>query len=230
MFKSYWLAVVLAGVTGLSVMTDAQSADDDETASCAGAAGLLDVITSQVNDGISGVKKLMASECEKATVSTTLVNELRDVKRLLESGNETRLEAVVTEMKGEIRDEIRDVKRTIASGCEETNVTRVMQEQTRDEIRDVKIVLESGNETRLEDVFKEIKDEIRDEIRDVKRTIGCEDANETMLAEVAKEIKDEITGVKRLIGSGSEDGNETKLEEVVNMIGVIASTPTRSET
>ena len=219
MFKSYWLAVVLAGVTGLSVMTDAQSTDDDETASCAGAAGLLDVITSQV----SGVKKLIASECEKATVSTTLVNELRDVKRLLESGNETRLEAVVTEMKGEIRDEIRDVKRTIASGCEETNVTRVMQEQTRDEIRDVKIVLESGNETRLEDVFKEIKDEIRDEIRDVKRTIGCEDANETMLAEVAKEIKDEITGVKRLIGSGSEDGNETRLEEVVNMIGVIAS-------
>jgi len=38
MFKSYWLAVVLAGV---SVMTDAQSTVDDETASCAGSAELL---------------------------------------------------------------------------------------------------------------------------------------------------------------------------------------------
>jgi len=139
MFKSYWLAVVLAGVTGLSVMTgDAQSTvDDDETASCAGAADLLDVvsavetlasnhqlITSQVSDGISGVRNVIASECEKAN-ETTLINEIRDVKRLLVSGNETktRLEDVVTKMKGEIA----DVKRRIVSGCEDANETRLAE-------------------------------------------------------------------------------------------------------
>ena len=118
MFKSYWLAVVLAGVIGLSVMTDAQS--------CAGSADLLDVvsavetlasnqqlITSQVRDGISGVRKMIASECEKAN-ETTMVNE-------------TRLEAIVEEMKGEIADEIRDVKRMIVSGCEEANETRLSE-------------------------------------------------------------------------------------------------------
>ena len=125
MFKSYWLAVVLAGVTGLSVMIgDAQSTvDDDETASCAGSADLLDVvsavetlasnhqlITSQVSDGISGVRNVIASECEKAN-ETTLVNEIRDVKRRIESGceeaNETRLaeiEKVVKESKEEIKE------------------------------------------------------------------------------------------------------------------------------
>jgi len=117
MFKSYWLAVVLAGV---SVMTDAQSTVDDETASCAGAADLLDVvsavetlastqqlITSQVSDGISGVSNVIASECEKAN-ETTLVNEIRDVNRRIASGceeaNESRLaeiEKVVKESNNE---------------------------------------------------------------------------------------------------------------------------------
>jgi len=152
MFKSYWLAVVLAGVTGLSVMTgDAQSTvDDDETASCAGAADLLDVIsavetlasnhqliTSQVSNGISGVRNVIASECEKAN-ETALVNEIRDVKRLLVSGNETRLEDVVTKIKGEIADEITDVKRRIVSGCEDANETRLAEIE--------KVVKESNNE------------------------------------------------------------------------------------
>ena len=119
-FKSYWLAVVLAGVTGLSVMTgDAQS--------CAGTADLLfgvvetlasnqQLITSQVRDGISGVRKMIASECEKAN-ETTLVNEIRDVKRRIASGceeaNETRLaeiEKVVKESKEEIEEKISGVK------------------------------------------------------------------------------------------------------------------------
>jgi len=73
-----------------------------------------------------------------------------------------------------------------------------------------------GNETRLEDVVKEMKGEMKDQIRDVKISIGssCEDANyETTLAEAVKEIKDEIAGVK----------NETNrvldvLENVVNAI------------
>jgi len=111
------LAVVLAGVTGLSVMTDAQS--------CAGTADLLfgivetlasnqQLITSQVSDGISGVRKMIASECEKAN-ETTLVNEIRDVKRRIESGceeaNETRLaeiEKVVKESNEEIKEKIEE--------------------------------------------------------------------------------------------------------------------------
>ena len=203
MFKSYWLAVVLAGVTGLSVMTgDAQSTvDDDETASCAGAADLLDVvsavetlasnhhlITSQVSDGISGVRKMIASECEK-TNETTLVSEIRDVKRLLESGNETRLEAVVEEMKGEIADEIRDVKRRIASGCEEANETRLAEiekvvQESKEEIKEIKEEI-SGvkNETnRVLDVLENVVNAMKtiasnqqktaDELREVKRQLA----------------------------------------------------------
>jgi len=198
--KSYWLAVVLAGVTGLSVMTgDAQS--------CAGSAGLLDVVSavetlasnqqliaSQVRDGIRGVRKMVASECEK-TNETTLVNEIRDVKRLLVSGNGTRLEAVVEEMKGEIAGEIRDVKRRIASGCEDANETRLAE---------------------IEKVVKEIKEEIKDEITGVKTLIASE--SENIKGEIKAEIKEEITGVK----------NETNrvldvLENVVNAIKTIVS-------
>jgi len=113
----------------LSLDADAQPTVDDESSQC-GSASLQQVanmvealasnqqqIKNEVRDGIGGVRERIASECEK-TNETTLVNEIRDIKRLLESGNETRLEAVVKEMKGEIRDEIRDVGRTIASGCE----------------------------------------------------------------------------------------------------------------
>jgi len=219
MFKSYWLAVVLAGVTGLSVMTgDAQSTvDDDETASCADAADLLDVvsavetlasnqqlITSQVSDGISGVRKMIASECEK-TNETTLVSEIRDVKRLLESGNETRLEAVVEEMKGEIAGEIRDVKRRIASGCEEANETRLAEiekvvKESKEEIKEIKEEMKDGisgakNETnRLLDVLENVvnamktiasnQQETADELREVKRLLAsnqsaCECVNST---------------------------------------------------
>ena len=170
MFKSYWLAVVLAGV---SVMTDAQSTVDDETASCAGAAGLLDVvsavetlastqqlITSQVSDGISGVMDMIASECEKAN-KTALVNEIRDVKRLLESGNETRLEDVVKEMKGEMKDQIRDVKISIGSSCEDANYETTLAEavkEIKDEIAGVK------NETnRVLDVLENVVNAIKNQ-------------------------------------------------------------------
>jgi len=228
MFKSYWLAVVLAGVTGLSVMTDAQSADDDETASCAGAAGLLDVITSQV----SGVKKLIASECEKATVSTTLVSELRDVKRLLESGNETRLEDVVKEIKDEIRDEIRDVKRTIGSSCEAANETMLAEvaKEIKDEITGVKRLIgsgsEDGNETRLEEVLNMIgviasnQQENTNDIRDVKRLLvsGNETRLEAVVEEMKGDIADKITDVKRKIASGFEEANETTLAEIDKVV------------
>jgi len=99
-------------------------------------------IENAVRDGIGGVRERIASECEK-TNETTLVNESRDVKRVLDSGNETRLEAVVKEMKGEIRDEIRDVGRTIASGCE-VEIRKMMDEmknesdRVRAEMEDVK--------------------------------------------------------------------------------------------
>ena len=197
MFKSYWLAVVLAGV---SVMTDAQSTVDDyDTASCAGAAGLLDVvsavetlastqqlITSQVSDGISGVMDMIASECEKAN-ETALVNEIRDVKRLLESGNETRLEDVVEEMKGEIADEITDVKRRIASGCEEANETRLAE---------------------IEKAVKEIKAEMKEEISGVKTETNrvlqvLENVVNAMktIASNQQKTADELSQVKRLLAS-----------------------------
>ena len=85
MFKSYWLAVVLAGVTDLSVMTDAQSTVDDEMASCA---GLLDVVS--VVETLASNHQLIASQA-----------------------NETRLaeiEKVVKESKDEMKAEIARVK------------------------------------------------------------------------------------------------------------------------
>jgi len=164
MFKSYWLAVVLAGVTGLSVMTDAQS--------CAGTAELLfgvvetlashqQLITSKVSDSISGVRKMIASECEKAN-ETTLVNEIRDVKRRIESGceeaNETRLaeiEKVVKESNEEIKEKIEE---KISGVKNETNrVLDVLenvvnaiktiasnQQKNADELSQVKRLLESN--------------------------------------------------------------------------------------
>jgi len=200
MFKSYWLAVVLAGVTGLSVMTDAQS--------CAGSAELLfgvvetlasnqQLITSQVRDGISGVRKMIASECEKAN-ETTLVNEIRDVKRLLESGNETRLEDVVNEMKGEMRDGIRDVQRTIASSCVGGNQTRLAEVEIEKEV--VKEITEK--------VVKEIKAEMKDEISGVKNeTNRVLDVLENVvnaikiIASNQQETADELREVKRLLES-----------------------------
>jgi len=163
MFKSYWFAVVLAGVTGLSVMTDAQS--------CAGSAELLfgvvetlashqQLITSQVSDSISGVRKMIASECEKAN-ETTLVNEIRDVKRRIESGceeaNETRL-AEIEKVVKESKEEIEEIEEKISGVKNETNrVLDVLgnvvnaiktiasnQQKNADELSQVKRLLESN--------------------------------------------------------------------------------------
>jgi len=105
----------------LSLDADAQPTVDDESSQC-GSASLWEVmnmvsviasnqqqIENAVTDGIGGVTERIASECEK-TNETTLVSEIRNVKRLLESGNETRLEDVVKEMKGEMQ-EMKDVMR-----------------------------------------------------------------------------------------------------------------------
>jgi len=180
---------------------------DDESSQC-GSASLWEVmnmvsviasnqqqIKNEVRDGIGGVRERIASQCEK-TNETTLVNEIRDVKRVLESGNETRLEDVVTEMKGEIRDEIRDVKR----------------------------VLESGNETRLENVVTEMKGEIRDEIRDVGKTVasGCEVEIRKMRDEIKNEsdrVRAAIEDVKRLI----ESSNHQRVSALISMFLLLAS-------
>ena len=111
------LAVVCLSVILLSLDADAQPTVDDESSQC-GSASLQQVanmfrviasnqlqIESEVRDGIGGVRETIASECEKTNESTP-VNEIRDVNRVLESGNETRMEDIVQEMKGEIRDEI----------------------------------------------------------------------------------------------------------------------------
>jgi len=162
----------------LSLDADAQPTVDDESSQC-GSASLWEVmnmvetlasdqqqIKNEVRDGIGGVRERIASECEK-TNETMLVNEIRDVKRVLESGNETRLEAVVTEMKEEIRDEIRDVGRTVASGCE------VEIRKMRDEMQEMKDGMrENVVEVRkLRDEMKNETDRMRAEMEDVKRLL-----------------------------------------------------------
>jgi len=107
------------------------------------------------------------------------------------------------------------------------------QQQNAKEISDLKTLLVSGsgenNATRLEEVVKEIKDELKDEMKDeirrMKNTIasGCVKTNETEMEDVAKEIKAEIRDVKTLLMSGSGENNQTRLEEVVNMVRIIAS-------
>jgi len=61
------------------------------------------------------------------------------------------------------------------------------------------------------------------EIRDVKRTIafGCEETNVTTAVE--KQTRDEVRDIKRILVSESREANDTRLEEIVNMISVIAS-------
>jgi len=156
-------------------------------------------VAKEIKDEITGMKRLIGSGSEDgnetrleevvnmigviASNQQENTNEIRDVKRLLVSGNETRLEAVVEEMKGEIADEIRDVKRNIAPGCEEANETRLAEiekavkeskEEMKDEISGVK------NETnRVLDVLENVVNAIKiiasnqqknaDELREVKR-------------------------------------------------------------
>jgi len=201
----------------LSLDADAQPTVDDESSQC-GSASLWEVmnmvetlasnqlqIENAVRDGIGGVRERIASECVK-TNETMLANEIRDVKRVLESGNETRLEAVVTEMKGEITDEIRDVKKTIASGCEENNVTRATEEQTRDEIKDIKRILVSesrdANGTRLEEIVdiirviasnqQEMKDGMQENVVEMRK-MRDEMKNES------DRVRAEMEEVKRLV-------------------------------
>jgi len=73
------------------------------------------------------VRKMIASECEKAN-ETTLVNEIRDVKRRIASGceeaNETRLaeiEKVVKESKEEIKESKEEMKAEISGVKNETD-------------------------------------------------------------------------------------------------------------
>ena len=146
------LAVVCLSVMLLSLDADAQQTVHDDSSQC-GSASLWEVmnmvsaiasnqqqIKNEVRDGIGGVRERIASECEK-TNETTLVSEIRDVKRLLESGNETRLEDVVKEMKGEMQ-EMKDVMR------------------------------ESVVEVRkMRDEMKNVSDRVRAEMEEVKRLV-----------------------------------------------------------
>jgi len=74
-------------------------------------------------------------------------------------------------------------------------------EEMRDEIRDVKTLLVSGsentNETRLEDVVKEIKDDVKTLL-----VSGSGETNKTRLEDVVKEIKDLMT---KLLTSNTTD-------------------------
>ena len=179
------LAVVCLSVILLSLDADAQPTVDDESSQC-GSASLWEVmnmvetlasdqqqIKNEVRDGIGGVRERIASECEK-TNETMLVNEIRDVKRVLESGNETRLEAIVKEMKEEIRDEIRDVGRTVASGCEvEIRKMRDEMQEMKDGMQEMKDGMrENVVEVRkLRDEMKNETDCMRAEMEDMKRLV-----------------------------------------------------------
>jgi len=179
-------------------------------------------VAKEIKDEITGMKRLIGSGSEDgnetrleevvnmigviASNQQENTNEIRDVKRLLVSGNETRLEAVVEEMKGEIADEIRDVKRNIAPGCEEANETRLAEiekavkeskEEMKDEISGVK------NETnRVLDVLENVVNAIKiiasnqqktaDEMREVKRLLAsnqsaCECVNSTCPSPAAQQ-------------------------------------------
>jgi len=88
----------------------------------------------------------------------------------------------------------------------------------------VKIIAvnQRGSAQEIMDVKEAITDKIRDEIKDMKVLLASEsvESNETCgLEEVVKEIKD----VKTLVASGSGQTNATTLDEVVNMVKVIAS-------
>jgi len=88
----------------------------------------------------------------------------------------------------------------------------------------VKIIAvnQQGSAQEIMDVKEAITDKIRDEIKDMKVLLASEsvESNETCgLEEVVKEIKD----VKTLLASGSGQTNATTLDELVNMVKVIAS-------
>jgi len=133
----------------LSLDADAQPTVDDESSQC-GSASLWEVmnmvsviasnqqqIENAVRDGIGGVTERIASECEK-TNETTLVSEIRNVKRVLESGNETRLQAVVMEMKGEMQ-EMKDVMReSVVEVRKMRDEMKNVSGRMRAEIEDVK--------------------------------------------------------------------------------------------
>ena len=177
MSKSCCFAVVLAmiclSVILFSLETDAQPTID-ETTSCG---------DSTLEEVVNVVKIVASNQQENAE---GIKEEFKDVKRMLMLGsaqtNETSLEAVVKEMKDEIKNEtellsndIKDVKALLASGCQEANETRRLEET-------------------LKEMKDDIKSEIKDEVRDVKEMItsGCQDKNETSLDDAVKQIKDEI--------------------------------------
>jgi len=136
----------------LSLDADAQPTVDDESSQCGSAslqqvANMVEAVASnqlqiknEVRDGIGGVREMIASECEK-TNETTLFNEIRDVKRVLESGNETRLEDVVKEMK---------------DGMQE------MKDVMRESVVEVR---------KMRDEMKNESDRVRAEMEDVKRLV-----------------------------------------------------------
>jgi len=126
MFKSYWLAVVLAGVTGLSVMTDAQSTVDDEMASCAGAAGLLDVVS--VVETLASNHQLIASQANET--------RLAEIEKVVKESKDE-MKAEIARVKNEtdrVLDVLENAIKTIASN----------QQKTADELREVKRQLASN--------------------------------------------------------------------------------------
>jgi len=175
---------------------------------------MLAEVAKEIKDEITGVKRLIGSGSEDgnetrlgevvnmigviASNQQENTNVIRDVKRLLVSGNETRLEAVVEEMKGEIADEITDVKRKIASGCEEANETRLAEIE--------KVVKESKEE--MKEIKEEMKAEMKEEISGVK--------NET--DRVLDVLENVVNAIKTIASNQQKNADELREVKRLNVL------------
>ena len=224
------LAVICLPVILLSLDADAQPTVDDDTSSCS--ASTLQEVTTEIKkdirDQVEGVKQLIASGSETKN-ETSPEEAAKDIKDHMDSVLYLLNDEIV-----DVKDEVKGVKTLLESESRQTNETTLEdvenmvkivasnQQQNAKEIRDVKILLGSGskesNETRFEEVTKKITDEIKDVKTLLVGSVECGKTNDTRLENV---IRAEIKDVKTLLDS--ERTNDTTLEEVVNMVKIIAS-------
>ena len=224
------LAVICLPVILLSLDADAQPTVDDDTSSCS--ASTLQEVTTEIKkdirDQVEGVKQLIASGSETKN-ETSPEEAAKDIKDHMDIVLYLLNDEIV-----DVKDEVKGVKTLLESESRQTNETTLEdvgnmvkivasnQQQNAKEIRDVKILLGSGskesNETRFEEVTKKITDEIEDVKTLLVGNVECGKTNDTRLENV---IRAEIKDVKTLLDS--ERTNDTTLEEVVNMVKIIAS-------
>jgi len=156
------LAVICLPVILLSLEADAHPIAD-ESSPWSAATLEVRIIPSNQQQQNGKIKEA----CEEANETITL-EEVANMVKIIATNQQENAKAIKEEIKNEIKDDIGSVKKMIASGCEKTNETGLVDvlnmeiKATKKEIKDLKTLLVSGsgdtNETRLEDVVKEIKD------------------------------------------------------------------------